>query len=483
MPVGVRVDTITKSGPSAPVNDASGQFFVVGLFERGPIGVPIRIRSYAEFLAKLGNRPAYSFAWDQVKMYFDEGGEQAQVLRVVGSGATVGTLSLNDRATPTPVPTLKIDANSEGSWSANLQIEVVDGASSGTYRIKVYYAGNLVEDYTNLATPADAVSRFSQSNYIKVTNLGSATASPNNMPALVGKTSLSSGNDQRGSISSTDYINALTNFSEDLGDGAIAIPGQNSQSVWEALVNHCKERNRIALFAGSDTDGKAELLSKANLVRSEYAGLFAPYVQVSDGVGGVRTIEPTGFVAAARSRAHSVIGPWTSAAGARSLSNSITALQKLFSRDDIDDLDAAGVSCIRQYKGRTVLYGWASLSSDLEYSGLHFRDLLNRLEVVLNDAMEEYVFQTVDAQGKLLSAVNAKIVGILHPMQQADAFFAKIVDGEVIDLGYKVDTGPNVNTQATIAQNEIRVVVSVRISPTADLVSVTLVKVGLAASV
>ena len=49
----------------------------------------------------------------------------------------------------------------------------------------------------------------------------------------------------------------------------------------------------------------------------------------------------------------------------------------------------------------------------------------------------------------------------------------------VLDPGYQVDVGSNVNTPQTLANNELRAVLSVRISPLGALVTLTIVKVGI----
>ena len=144
-------------------------------------------------------------------------------------------------------------------------------------------------------------------------------------------------------------------------------------------------------------------------------------------------------------------------------------------------MDAAKVSAIRNINSTVRLYGWRSLSNDtLNYSLLIGRDTLNRLVVESESRLEQYVFQTVDGKGQLLSTINGTLVGILEPSRQSGGLFERFAaNGDLIDPGYLVETGSTINTLENLANNEVKARVSVRVSPAAALISVTIVKVGL----
>lgn len=477
---GVVVTTATRSGPSAPLRAPSGQFFIAGITERGVSDEAVLVRSMSDVVKSLGNRVAYGTVWDQLNTFFDEGGQQAYVARVVGAAASVGLLTLKDRAV-TPVDTLRIDAASSGAWSTGLSVEVRDGTVANTFRILVTLSGEVVEDYNNLTSPAQAVTKFAQSPYVRVTDLGSVTAAPNNNPAVKVSTALSAGNDDRASVVAADYVTALDLFVPGLGDGAVAIPGQTGDTIWNGIIDHCEANKRIGLLAGEVDATVASLRTDAGGLNSEYAGLFAPWIQVSDGASGVRTISPEGFVAACRARAHNEVGPWRVPAGKMGEGRTVLGLSTSFSLADSNDLDEAKVSVIRNMARSFRLYGWRSLSNDIDnYAYLKDRDLLNRLVVEAERRLEDYVFESIDGKGQLLSAINAELVGMVDPIRQAGGLFENYdIDGELIDPGYKVETGTNVNTAQSLANNEVRARLLVRVSPTGGLVSLTIVKVGI----
>lgn len=481
---GVKVQTQTQVGPSAALSAQSGQFFLVGLTERGSTTTPTLIRGMADVAAQLGVRVSYGAVWDQLKTFFDEGGEQAYVARVVGSAATVGSLTLVDRA-GSPLNTVRVDAANEGSWSTQLKIQVTNGSIANTYRIIVLLNDVVVQDVTNLPTPAAAVSAFQTSPYIRCVDLGSATAAPNNNPAALAATALSAGSDDRASVITADYTAALAQFTNDLGDGAVAIPGQTANGIWTAIRDHCvNSKRRLGLLSAAMAADKTALLGRVPEIDSEYCGLFAPWIVIPDGAGSTRTISPEGYVAACRARAHEATGPWRVPAGLIASANTVSDLNLTFSEADANELDAGKVSVIRRISGTIRLYGWRSLSSDVDnYWFLKDRDLLNNIVVSSEGLLEQYVFLPIDAKGQLLSSINATLVGLVDPIAQKGGLYPRIdqATGQMLDPGYKVDTGNSVNTPATLAGNEVRAIVYVRISPAGGLINLTIVKVGVLA--
>lgn len=472
---GVNVTTVTRTGPTAPNLAPAGQLFMAGLAERGSTTAPVRIRGLADFENYFGGRVAYSQLYENIATFFEEGGSQAYVIRVVGPAATLGSVTVSDRATPA-VETIEFEAKNAGSWSSDLSITVND-LTGGNVEFVVALDGTTVERY--IATDiAGVVSAFEDSQYVSATSLGSTTVAPNNMPEE-GTYTLSAGADDRSNVTATEYEDALDLFSLNLGNGAVAIPGIGS-TVHAALISHAVANRRVALLSEAENATIAQLKTTAGNLNSEYAGLFAPWVQIAT-PAGTKFISPEGYVAAMRNRAHVEAGPWRAPAGQIAVARSVIGLKTEYTRTQGDDLDANKVSAIRNINSTVRLYGWRSLSDDTaNYALLLGRDVLNYLVWQSEARLEQYVFQTVDGKGQLLSAINGTLVGILEPIRQAGGLYERINDnGDLIDPGYLVETGSTVNTLENLANNEVRARISVRVSPAAALISVTIVKVGL----
>lgn len=479
---GVTVTTTTRSGPAVPLRTPSGQYFVVGIAERGSVVAPIEVRGMADAVAALGDRVSYGAVHDSLKCFFDEGGERAFVGRVVGPSATTGTLTLSDR-NGSPDTTLRVDAASPGAWSATMKVQVADGSLDDTFKIIITIAGVVVQTVTNIATPAEAVQKFQDSPYVRLTDLGSSSDAPDDNPAVLAATALSAGSDDRASIAADDYVDVLDLFNAELGDGCVAIPGQYAADIWTGITDHCETNNRSGLLSAARSADASDLLDRASEVDSEFCGLFAPWVIVSDGSGGQRTVAPEGYVAGCRARAHIQVGPWRAPAGEIAVATSLLGLDLLFTAAESQSLNDGRVNAIRAVAGTIRLYGWRSLSSDVgNYYSLKDRDLLNYLVVQANERLERYVFEPVDSKGQLLSLIDSELVGLCMPIAAAGGLYARVNDaGDELDPGYLVETGSSINTTTSLANNTVKARLSVRISPNAEQIQLNIVKVGLLA--
>jgi hypothetical protein len=468
---GVNVTTATRTGPTAVVTAPSGQFFVAGQAERGSTTEATLLLGFADFEEYFGNRVTYSHLSDTVKTFFEEGGSKCYAVRVVGPSATKATVTLDDASS---ADTLVVTAENAGAWGADIDV-VVTGTT--TKSIAIVYDGETKETFTG-TTIAEILESAAGSRWVTITSSGSASVNP--LPAN-GTFSLTGGTDDRSNITATHYTDALEKFTINLGDGAVAIPGIGT-TVHAGLIAHASANRRIALLDHSETATTANLITAADAVNSEYAGLFAPWVQIST-VSGSRYIPPVGYIAAIRNRAHVEAGPFRAAAGGIAVARFVTGLKFEYTRTEGDNLDANKVNAIRIINNSVRNYGWRSLSDDTaNYALLTGRDLLNRLVTESEKRLEQFVFQTVDGRGQLLSSINGTIVGIVEPYRQAGGLFEKFdADGNLVDPGYLVETGTTVNTLDNLANNEVKARLSVRISPSAALISVTIVKVGLLA--
>jgi len=481
MTVGVTVTRATAAGSLFPVPVPSASYFVAGLAERGPSVDVVRVTSLAQFEATYGARPSYGNLYDDVATYFGEGGGEAYVARVVGPSATEGSLStpLVDRA-GTPVNTMQVTAKGPGAWSSGLTVQVLDGTVPNTFTISIKYQGDEMERYANLASPQDAVTKMAGSLWVKVTDLASATTAPNNNPAVAAATALSAGTDDRASVDATDLVAALTRFGPQYGDGCVALPG-GGDSTHAGLIAHAQANNRTAILATARGAGSTQLATLANTLDSEYAGLFAPWVQTRDPYGGLRSIPPDGYVAAVRARAHREVGPWQAPAGDRSRSNIVVAPDQIFDQVTAGALEDAKVNPILPVPGGVRLYGWRSLSSDLlNWRLLTGIDVINRIVVEAQNQIDPLLFSTIDAKGHLLTKVESALIGIVRPMADAGGLYPWIDFDSTgnpvsVDPGYQVTTD---QSREVASANMVIATVAVRVSPTAVLVSLTVTKVG-----
>ena len=92
----------------------------VGTAEKGPVDVPVLIQSFSEFSSVFGGIFSGSFLWHSVRAFFQQGGQQCYVARVIGSASAASTVTLLDHA---GINTLTIDATNDGVWGDEVFIK------------------------------------------------------------------------------------------------------------------------------------------------------------------------------------------------------------------------------------------------------------------------------------------------------------------------------------------------------------------------
>lgn len=480
MPIGVQVDTVLPPSGGG-VNEVDPRtFFIAGLAERGDTVNPIIIRSSVEARSLLGDRVTYGALYDAIESFFGEAGENSGrviAARVVGPAATVGLLNLQDRAV-TPVNTLRINAKDAGAWSSGITVQVLDGTAVNTFTLVVRY-GDDVETYADLATPAAAVTALAASAYVRGVDLASASAVPTNNPKVLAATALSAGTDDRAAVTAATMVTALSRFGKDLGPGLVAIPGQPDSTVASGLAAHARTNGRIALTSPAAGTTPTQAGTAARALRStagaDYLGFLYLWQLVPDGAGGTRLVSPEGIAAGLRAR---LDRPWAAPAGEAGITRFSLSAERTLTAEEINTLDDDAVTTFRTVLGGVRLYGWRSLSlNTADFRNLSTRDYLNALAFRGRLALERFAHVTIDGKRQVFQQVDNELIALVA----ADAADGALFAGPD-DPGYRVDTGPGVNTPQSIAAGEIRAVLAVRLSPVGSLVRLTIRKVQLTAA-
>lgn len=477
MPVGVDVSTVTSPAGGSITDPPAAAFFVAGLTQRGSVTDAIPIRSMTEARQILGDRVTYGSVDDALACYFGEGGTRAYVARVVGAAATSGTLTLQDA---TPASTLRINASNPGSWSSDVTVEVQAGLVPNTVKLIVRYLGAVVETYDNLASSAAAASALAVSGYVVGVDLGGA------LPAVASATALSAGSDDRGSVTSSTLVAALSRFTPDLGTGIVAIPGQSAANVATGIGAHATANRRLGALALPASTTAAAAVSTARTLRSttgaENLGLFWPNVAISDGAGGTRLVTPEGAVAGMRARHVQQFGPGHSPAGAAGIARFVTGLGISATAADVNALADDAVNPFRPMLSGIRLYGWRSLSANERlFRWLTVADVLNEVATRGQSVLERFVEASVDPLGHVFLDVAAAVGAVIEPLRASGALAEKDDGQGNSDAGYLVDAGPSVNTTTSLASGLLKVRVAVRPAAVAEHVVMTLSSVALTA--
>ena len=212
---GVFVNEVALPQAVEAADNGTARGAFVGTFAKGSTAGPVLVSSWYEFTKTYGDlSDTFPATWAAYQ-FFANGGRELYVKRVVGASAASATVTLRDRAV-SPLSTLTVTAVNPGAWGNDLRVAVTS-ASTTTFNLKVEDSlGNNLESFTDLSM-STTNSRYvvayvnSSSNYIRVTNLTTATASPDNQPEVAGLKVLTSG--ANGSTpTKANYLTGLGTF-------------------------------------------------------------------------------------------------------------------------------------------------------------------------------------------------------------------------------------------------------------------------------
>jgi hypothetical protein len=312
----------------------------VGITERGPVGKAVLVTSFEEFVETFGGFTPNSDLALAAQGFFENGGQILWVVRTVhyddvntaaSKTSAAATLTLDDRA-PTPLPTLQVDAKWDGAYANDIRVLIGEATSGATdeMNLSVKDNGLLVEVFPNLSMdPAkenyvETVVNHPDrgSRLIKVTDLGSASAAPENLPALGVFGPMVGGADGLADLADIDFIGSdagktglrALDCVQDLS--LLIVPGRSTSAMHNAMVSYCEAARDKSCFAILDppaNQGATGIVtyveSTASLLNlTEFAAMYWPRVKVLNpsrivfGNAPDLTVPPSGHIAGVYAR-------------------------------------------------------------------------------------------------------------------------------------------------------------------------------------
>lgn len=493
MTLGVKV-TSRAARPARGEPTFNGVWFALDFAEQGPHDEAVKVTSLDDFKKTYGERVSYSLLHDSLELFFAEGGAEAYVAREIGPAPVKASLTLLDRA-GVPVNTLRIDALYVGDYAngaaGGLSVQVQDGTNANTFRLIVFENAVEVERFDNLvmdpATSADyAPTRLASSEYVRGVDLNSATAPPADNPAVLARTNLAGGTDDRAAATDAQVTAALALFKKDLGPGQVSAPGRTTAAVHTLLADHAAANNRTAYLDAPDQASRATLIAAADaiddLVNSPYAGIFGSWKTIPGLTPNTtRAVPGSAFAAAVSSRIDALEGSSGIApageAGAAQYAIDVRIPTGGFSDQDYEDLNDAGVNMSRNFRNRGVqLYGFRSVTNDADWISLTHNRLRVSLTARLEARGQKFVFRTI----------NKTTLADLNDVLSAEIlldYLAGVLFGDTPEEAFFVDTGDTLNTPATAAAKEMHAAAYARFSEFAEAVLLAIIKVPVTAPV
>jgi hypothetical protein len=489
---GVTITTAVRTGPTSTTVRNSSQAFFIGLAQRGPVDEAVLVTSLAEFEESFGPYVTYANLHPTVQTFFEEGGTQAYIVRVVGPDAASATLNLNEGGVGGS-DCITLTANGPGTWAHDMDVIVT--ASSALKNIALYYQDNPTPVYQTgfKATTAALVTAINTSAIAG--KYMSAVALTADMPQVSAAAAFGNGTNVDGVDDITDetvdesfsaYVDALDLFLDAYGTGAISCP--ETHEINTELIEHANAYNRVAIlhFAEAATGMGTSAGLLAAVEGSEHAAVYYPWVFIPTEVAGVnKLIPPDGLVAAKRALAHNQTGPHQPYAGLLATASFVNGVEVDVNKTLGDTLDNEYVNAIRLIANSIRVYGARSLSLDTDnFRFITIQDTINSVVLEANASMEDLIFSSIDGRGGLFVAIEGRLTAICERMKAIGALYeAYDANGRLIDPGYSVKCDTSINTTAQIAEGTIRAQLGVRVSSVGDKIELTIVKSNLTASV
>lgn len=478
--LGVHTQDRVIAGSVNPGPPAS-RALMLGVTERGPINARgVIITTLAQYEKMYGRDTDYAQAmYYGAAQFFRAGGAQLVPVRVVGPAASNGSINLKDTA---GLDTVRVETKDPGPHSGQYQVLTEVGAMEGTVTISVVdQDGTLLDSFHNVKTPQDLVSQAILADTVTVTDLGSATAAPGNLPAL-GAVTMTAGTDDRTGVDVESYRTALAEAGDVAPGGVIFAPGMPGDVYGQVLLDHAKLYNmQPFLSAGSGanrTSAVASARACSNLDHAEYGVFLYPELAVPDRLNSrAFWATPEATVAGRRAAVLAQHGYSRSPVG------DVSRIEAFIkgTKDDVDRLAAESLAddrinslvTTRGTQNRVNLLSYRTLSKDQASLGAaQHRALLNFIRVSAEYDLLEFLGRTIDGRSGLAGQISARIEARLQPLVDAGALYARTEDGSG-----NGDPGYAVGVQMGPANGTVSVSIQVRPSYDADLIDVEVIKI------
>ena len=448
---GVYVEEVEAgSRPIEGVGTAVAAF--VGLAARGPANTPTLVTNWSQFTSTFGEFLDSAYLAHAVYGYFLNGGGACYVVRI-GADGVMPVASAELPSAEKGKPAFRVAALEAGPAGNDISVEVESPseAAEGTFRLVVKQGGKPVETFDNLTTGKGkqnvATVVKQQSKTITIEEVGALAAPATGsvslsgggaaVPARVTPDDYMGNSADRTGFAGLEAVDEVTMLSvPDLmavyEQGIIDLEGL--QAVQLAMIAHCELMgDRVAILdapPGLNAQQVKEWRVDKAGYDSKYATLYWPWIKVFDPpTGQAKFVPPSGHVAGIWARNDDTRG--VHKAPANEVVRGAISLALNLTKAEHDQLNPAGINCIRAFPGRGIrVWGARTISSDPAWRYLNVRRLFNYVEESIFQGTQWVVFEPNDQRlwGRVKRTINAFLLrvwrdGALFGATQDQAFF------------------------------------------------------------
>ena len=477
---GVNIQSRAEPPPEGAPTD-TGVLFAGIVSEKGPTDAPVSVSSITDYGRFFGSRADNPVAYDSLEAAFREGLAKAVLSRAAGPAAVAAFVVLVDRA-GAPIDTLRVEARGPGAYANDFTVQVIDGVAADTFVLIIFEDGVEIDRSYELGSPTEAVDWGSRSEHVRVVDLASGTAAPANNPAVVAQTPMAGGTDDRAAITDVHREAAIDRIPKTMGPGQVAYFGATTAAMHGALIEHAEATNRFALCDGPDSAASAAMIAAADGARAakgteEFGAIFGPHIVIPGGnaAPGTRKIPPSGFVAGVIARNDRTVPVNQPSAGRYGRARFAIGVTRTYTDAERQAMNEAGMNIIKPFFGGTRIYGYRTLA-DADTAPGWLSMAAARLRMQMSNEFEitgeDFAFLMIDGRRRAITRFANALSAICLRHYNAGELF-----GETPEEAYFVDT--SVNTVETIANGELRAVVTLKIAPYGEEVTIEIVKVAL----
>lgn len=478
--------------PQGPSADAAGA--VVAPFAQGPETVT-RVTSWYDFTKYFGGYNASYPATFQVAAFFQNGGRELYVQRLLASNAVKADTDLVDSGSAAQV---NIQSKNAGTDGNNLRVVLSAGQVASTYTLTLYKESGvandisddiLLERYENIVFDDETSSDYAETVINVVSpNITVTVDSGYSGQSLTSATYPLAGGSNGTATASTDYTNykslsvsVFTRFSNLERPLVMFLPVVNALAsgttgVIDAATSWAEDNNGFVVL---DTDPDLTPLNAISaagaLADTSFAAVYYPNYFIADplgrGAGALRKIGPSGALAGIYLSNDASRGVFKAPAGVGVVLQGAVVMERTFTSTELDTMNASTspVNAIRALPGAGIcVMGARTLKQDgTANKYVNMRRSLIYIRKQLKNLTEFAIFENNDEKlwASLRTVISSFLVeyknqGGLRGATNSDAFFIKC-DGEN-------------NTAQSIANGEVRIQVGVALQYPAEFVVIDL---------
>lgn len=232
------------------------------------------------------------------------------------------------------------------------------------------------------------------------------------------------------------------------------------------------------MLATANSTNSALVITNTNNERNQitsqrgHSFYYFPYVRNSSNV----LVPPSALVAGLALRTFRESG-YRTPAGKELMVYGVTGLSCTVTDRIQDQLNPKGINCLRNFRREGVrVYGARSLSNNPFYTFFLVRLTLNILARTLSEALDTFVFRTIDGEAIALGLIKGTAIDVCEQLRRGGLLF-----GATAGDAYRVVCDSTNNTGVRLDNGQVRVKVVVKPSPTAEVVIVDLYRAALSA--